>query len=607
MLIGGTASGDANTIGFNTNAGVEIDDGSVNNVVLGNYIGTNSSKSNLGNSIGVMFAADSGSNNTIGGTTTAAANTIGFNTTAGIQLLSTSGTGNVVAGNLIGTDGNVGDNLNNQIGIQISGSPGNTIGGTATGTANVIGLNSTAGVQITGATALANLVAGNFIGTNSTDVHLGNGVGVLLISGASNNTIGGSSTGAGNTIGFNSSDGVQVNGASTTGDVISENLIFANTGLGINLVGGGNNFQPMPTIVAVTSVPGLTTIDGLITGPAAGTYTVEFFASTAGGVGPASQFLGSTTVSLPGAGSQFFTAALNISVLQTGQSVTATVTSPATASAPNANNTSEFATAASLSNPFIVTQTSDGVLGHAVGSLRQAIIDANTDPGTPITFYIATGPFVISPTSSLPTITVPVTINGKTQPGVEISGGGQSFNGLTLGAGSNGSTIEGLDIADFAGAGISIQSSNDVISGNFLGTDLTGLAAGPGNTSGVSIIKGSNNTIGGTASGAANTIGFNTQNGVAVISGIGNEINENLYVGTNGTATPTEANDITLSPNANNNQAAPTLISATLSGNQLSALFTANVPTWIPRSPSISTLSTPPPAPSSECSRSMEA
>ena len=167
-------------------------------------------------------------------------------------------------------------------------------------------------------------------------------------------------------------------------------------------------------------------------------------------------------------GPQSFTAVLNIPVLQTGQSVTATVTSPATASAPNANNTSEFATAANLSNPFVVTQTSDGVPGAAVGSLRQAILDANADPGTPITFNIATGPFVISPTSSLPTITSPVTINGTTQPGIEISGGGQSFNGLTFGAGSSGSTIEGLDIADFADAGISVQSSNDVISGNDL-------------------------------------------------------------------------------------------------------------------------------------------
>ena len=183
-VIGGTATGDANTIGFNTTAGVEIDASSVNNVVVGNFIGTDSTHDNRGNSIGVLFASDSGSNNTIGGTTAAAANTIGFNATAGIQMLSTSGTGNVVVGNLIGTDGNVSDNLNNQFGIQISGSPGNTIGGTATGAANVIGFNQVAGVEITGASASANLVAGNFLGTNSTNVHLGNGLGVSIISGA---------------------------------------------------------------------------------------------------------------------------------------------------------------------------------------------------------------------------------------------------------------------------------------------------------------------------------------------------------------------------------------------------------------------------------------
>ena len=66
-------------------------------------------------------------------------------------------------------------------------------------------------------------------------------------------------------------------------------------------------------------------------------------------------------------------------------------------------------------------------------------------------------------------------------------------DGLLLAPGSDGSTIEGLDIANFqdpsftTGAGIHIQSSDNLVQANFLGTDLTGKAAGPGNLYGVFI------------------------------------------------------------------------------------------------------------------------
>src|SRR5581483_11449800 len=63
---------------------------------------------------------------------------------------------------------------------------------------------------------------------------------------------------------------------------------------------------------------------------------------------------------------------------------------------------------------FIVTVTSDS----GPGSLRQAILDANNTPGTDnITFSIGGGAQTISPTSSLPTITGPVSLDATTQPG----------------------------------------------------------------------------------------------------------------------------------------------------------------------------------------------
>ena len=53
-----------------------------------------------------------------------------------------------------------------------------------------------------------------------------------------------------------------------------------------------------------------------------------------------------------------------------------------------------------------------------VGTLRQAIIDANGTPGTDtITFSIGSGSRMIAPTSALPTITASLIIDGSTQPG----------------------------------------------------------------------------------------------------------------------------------------------------------------------------------------------
>ena len=92
-------------------------------------------------------------------------------------------------------------------------------------------------------------------------------------------------------------------------------------------------------------------------------------------------------------------------------------------------------------------------------------------------------------------------------------------------------------ISSNLGAGISIDANNDLVEGNFIGTNAVGIS-----------IAGSTNTIGGAASGAANTIASSTQQGVSVLSGNGNVISENLYEGTNGPATPVQANDISLAP-----------------------------------------------------------
>ena len=104
---------------------------------------------------------------------------------------------------------------------------------------------------------------GNFIGTDVAGTgDLGNLLdGVAVTDGASNNVIGGTSSGPGNTIAFNGGDGVFVGAGS--GNTILSNNIFSNTGLGIDLDSNGvtandtgdsdagaNNLQNFPDIVS---------------------------------------------------------------------------------------------------------------------------------------------------------------------------------------------------------------------------------------------------------------------------------------------------------------------------------------------------------------------
>jgi hypothetical protein len=177
------------------------------NVVQGNYIGTDvTGTHDLANDIGVFV---SGSDNTIGGTTAGARNLIAGNRgnpdldlTTGVSV---SGSGNLVQGNYIGTDVTGVQALGNDVGVFISGS-NNLVGGTTAEARNLISGNGTDGVGIGGN---GNLVQGNYIGTDPTGtVALGNGYGVSL--GGSDNTIGGTTAGAGNLVSGNAQHGVSI-------------------------------------------------------------------------------------------------------------------------------------------------------------------------------------------------------------------------------------------------------------------------------------------------------------------------------------------------------------------------------------------------------------
>src|SRR5262249_51615019 len=93
--------------------------------------------------------------------------------------------------------------------------------------------------------------------------------------------------------------------------------------------------------------------------------------------------------------------------------------------------------------------------------------------------------------------------------------------GLTLGPGSGGSTIKGLDITNFRGDGIFVQSGNNTIVGNFIGVDPTGTMRMPNGTfpsagDGIRIENAPNNQIGPTNVGDRNIVSGNAIDGIHV-------------------------------------------------------------------------------------------
>ena len=186
---------------------------------------------------------------------------------------------------------------------------------------------------------------------------------------------------------------------------------------------------------------------------------------------------------------------------------------------------------------FTVTNINNG----GPGSLAQAILDANANPGADtITFSIGTGAQTINLTSALPSVSSPVTIDGTTQPGfsgapiIELNGAsaGGASSGLVILGGA--STIKGLVINRFAGDGIRLASSGgNTIQGCYIGTDITG-AVDMGNAQDGISVETANNIIGGSLLAARNIVSGNGRFGILItgISANGNAIKNNL-IGTN--------------------------------------------------------------------------
>src|SRR5207249_1919793 len=132
------------------------------------------------------------------------------------------------------------------------------------------------------------------------------------------------------------------------------------------------------------------------------------------------------------------------------------------------------------------------------------------------------GVHTIAPTSSLPTITDPVTIDGTSQPGfagspvIELDGEfAGNENGLTISSGR--CTVRGLVVNRFEREGIELRvRESNIIEGDYIGTDASGSTGRGNGIAGIYLCESDHNTLGGTAPDARNVI---SGNGLA---GIGN-------------------------------------------------------------------------------------
>jgi titin len=444
-----------------------------NNLIAGNYIGTNAGgTAALGNRSDGVLIQGGAANNTVGGTTAATRNVIAGNGWRGVEINGSGSTANLVEGNYIGTNvmgtaalGNAGD------GVSLLGAgSGNTVGGAAAGAGNVIAANVRVGIYVAGTSGA--LIAGNRIGTNAAGTAaLGNGLttnvpGLMLVFGSKNNVVGGTTAGAGNLISGNGYAGVVISGAGTSGNVVLGNYIgtdesgaakLGNGAGGVALFGGASG----NTVGGTASGAG-----NVISGNHNGGVEISQ-AGTSGNV-VLSNLIGTDKSGTTPLGNGLGGVAIYGGA--SGNTVGGTASGAANVISGNHNGGVEISQTGTSGN---------AVLGNLIGTDERGTAKLGNGLGGVVLFGGASGNMV----------------------GGTASGAANVISGNYLGV-------------RLYGRG----TSGNAVLGNMIGTDESGTAPLGNLGSGVSIESGaSRNSVGGTASGAANVISGNAFGGVVIV------------------------------------------------------------------------------------------
>ena len=449
--------------------------GTSNNVVAGNFLGTDlaGTAAGTGNQVGVYIGASAvaTNDNRIGGTAAADRNVISANTVDGIQINAGSGgaANNVVYNNYIGVDVNGTASLGNtNQGVALFtgfAHTNNAIGAAAANAGNVLSGNGNDGVLIGNAGTTGTLVQGNFISTNAAGTApIPNLRGVEITVSVSGNTIGGAVAGAGNVISGNTANGILINGASNN-NTVHQNIIgrnATNTGAVANGAGGVRIEHSSGNAIGGTGAN-----DGnIIAGNDAGDGVAVVGAATGNAILRNSIFSnGGLGIDL---GDDF---------------VTANDVGDSDSGANNLQNTAVLSA--------VATDGAGNV--HLAGPLPNltdgVVVDAETQPG-----FIVGGPVV--------------EINGS-------AGGGAS--GLNMVLSTEPSTVRGFVFNGFTNQGLALRGTagGHTITGNYLGTDVSGTVGVGSGTQGIFVgeIGGAATTIGGDTAAERNIISANTMRG----------------------------------------------------------------------------------------------
>ena len=561
--IGGTTAGARDVISADESVGVLISDsGTSDNVVEGDFIGTNAAGTLavINYTSGVEIAAGATAN-TIGGTTAGARDVISGNFYNGVVLDSPGTKSNVVEGDYVGTDATGTKALaNGAEGVNIyGGATANTVGGITAGARNVISGNTSVGVYLSDAGTSANLVEGDYIGTDLTGAKaLANGLdGVQILGGATSNTLGGTTGGACDVISGNASFGVCLSAVGTSANVVEGDYIgtdltggkaLANGVDGLQIVGGAtSNTVGGTTAAARDVISGNTSVGVYIMGTSTSDNVVEgdYIGTSALGTAAVPNAINGLDI-VSGATSN----TIGGSAAGAGDVISGnTFNGVALAGAGTESNLIEgdyigtdWTGGKALANSLDGVQIVGGATSNTVGGTTAGdrdVISGNasvgvfmSDPGT--SGNVVEGDYI----------------------GTDLTGGKALANGLdgvliVGGATSNtvgGTTAAARDvISGNASVGVYIMgssTSDNVVEGDYIGTSAAGTAAVPNAINGVDIVSGAtSNTVGGTTAGARDVISGNTFNGVVLaFSGTSYNVVLGDYIGTDDTGAKALAN-----------------------------------------------------------------
>jgi hypothetical protein len=524
-LIGGTTPAASNVISGNGNFGIWVNGpGATGITIEGNNIGTDiTGEVAAGNAWGGVLLAQGASDNTLSG------NLISGNPTFdGVRLTDPGTSGNLVAGNRIGTDATSTQPIPNGFdGVAIaSGATNNTVGGPSTSARNLISANSASGVDIYGVGTTGNAVLGNFIGTDDTGTKpLGNaGTGVYISQGATGNLVGGTGFGSGNTIADNGSNGVSIVGSGTSANVVQGNRIGTDdTGLHLlgnhdsgvaifggatgNFIGGstasagnlidGNGANGYPGV----GISGPGTSNNVVQGNKIGTDPTGTRAM--GNLGDGIDIFGpadGNTIGGPASGqgnaiSANFGTGVTIDTGAAGNVVQGNmIGTDATGRFPLGNATGGVDIWGSA-NGNLVGGTNEGA-GN--------VISANGGIGVALEFNASDN--VVQGNKIGTSVDGEVAL-GNTLDGVRLDSG--AFDNLIGGASPGAENVISSNLL----AGVTLTdsgTSNNVVSRNFIGTDLLGARALGNLGGGIAIVNGAGaNVIGTTEEGGGNIISGN--------------------------------------------------------------------------------------------------